>query len=63
MRIVLIGCGSVGVSILEELANENHIVTIIDQDKNIVEKLIEKYDIFGVVGNGASLDIQKDIRG
>ena len=60
MKIILIGCGTIGRTILEQLSNEGHTITIIDEDKEKVEKLIEKYDVFGVVGNGASLDIQKE---
>ncbi len=58
MKIVIIGLGTVGRTILKNLSGEGHTITIIDQDKNKIENLIEKYDVFGVVGNGASMDIQ-----
>ena len=57
MNIVLIGCGTIGRTIVEELTKEGHTLTIIDEDKNKVSKMIEKYDVSGVTGNGASLDI------
>ena len=60
MKIVIIGLGTIGKTILKNLANEGHNVTIIDEDKDKVESLIEKYDVSGVVGNGASLAIQKE---
>lgn len=60
MKIVIIGLGKVGKNILSSLSNEDHTVTIIDENKDKVEELIEKYDVFGVVGNGACLDIQKE---
>lgn len=60
MRIVIIGLGTIGKTILKSLSGENHTVTIIDESKDNVEKLIEKYDVQGVVGNGASLDIQRE---
>ena len=60
MKIVLIGCGTMGRTVLDELSKENHTITIIDEDKEKIEKLIEKYDINGVVGNGASLEILKE---
>ena len=60
MRIVIIGLGTIGKTILKNLAYEGHNVTIIDEDKEKVESLIEKYDVTGVVGNGACLDIQKE---
>lgn len=58
MKIVIIGMGTIGSDIVKILSNEKHTITIIDDDRDLVERLIEKYDIQGVVGNGASLDIQ-----
>jgi trk system potassium uptake protein TrkA len=60
MKIILIGCGTIGRTILDQLSKEGHTITVIDEDKEKVDKLIEKYDVFGVVGNGASMDIQKE---
>lgn len=60
MKTVLIGCGTIGRTILEQLAKEEHSIVIIDENKEKVENLIEKYDIAGVVGNGACLDIQEE---
>lgn len=60
MKIVIIGLGSIGRTILKNLASEGHTITIIDEDKDKIESLIERYDVFGVVGNGASMDIQKE---
>lgn len=60
MKIVIIGLGSIGRKILESLSGEGHTITIIDEDKDLIESLIEKYDVFGIVGNGACMDIQKE---
>lgn len=60
MKIVIIGLGTIGKTILKNLSGEGHTITIIDEDKAKVEILIEKYDVFGVVGNGACIDIQKE---
>lgn len=60
MRIVIIGLGTIGKTILKNLASESHTITIIDDRREKVEELIEKYDVFGVVGNGACMDIQKE---
>ncbi len=62
MKIVIIGLGTVGKTILETLSIEEHTVTIIDEDKDRVDALIAKYDVFGVVGNGACKDIQKEAK-
>lgn len=65
MKIVIIGLGTIGKTILKSLSGEGHTITIIDEDKSRIEKLIEKYDVLGVVGNGANMDIQNEagIRG
>ena len=60
MKIVVIGLGSIGKSILKSLSGEGHTITIIDENKDLIENLIEKYDVFGVVGNGACMDIQQE---
>ena len=60
MKIVIIGLGTIGKTILKNLSGEGHTITIIDDDKRIIEDLIEKYDVLGVVGNGASMDIQNE---
>ena len=60
MKIVIVGLGTIGKTILKNLSNEDHSVTIIDDDKEVIEVLIEKYDVTGVVGNGACLDIQEE---
>lgn len=58
MKIVIIGMGMIGKTILETLIGEGHTITIIDENKEKIESLIERYDVMGVVGNGACLDIQ-----
>lgn len=60
MKIVIIGLGTIGRTILRNLSKEGHTVTIIDEDKQKIEQLIERYDVFGVVGNGASMEIQAE---
>lgn len=60
MKIVIIGLGTIGKTILKSLSDEDHTITIIDDNKEKIESLIEKYDVYGVVGNGACLDIQKE---
>jgi trk system potassium uptake protein TrkA len=60
MKIAIIGLGSIGKNILKSLSGEGHTITIIDENKDKIETLIEQYDVFGVVGNGACMDIQKE---
>ena len=62
MKIVIIGLGTIGKNILRVLTAEKHTITIIDENKEKIEELIEKYDVFGVVGNGACMHIQKEAK-
>ena len=58
MKIVIIGMGSIGATVLKSLSEEGHTITIIDENREIIENLIERYDVSGVAGNGACMDIQ-----
>ena len=60
MKIVMIGLGTVGEAILASLQGEGHTVTLIDEEEKVIETMIERYDVSGVVGNGACMAIQKE---
>lgn len=62
MNIVLIGVGTMGEAVLSSLEGEGHTVTLIDESKEVVETLVERFDVSGVVGNGACMEIQKEAR-
>ncbi|MDD7267718.1 MAG: Trk system potassium transporter TrkA [Lachnospiraceae bacterium] len=58
MRIVIIGCGKVGQILAENLSREEHEITLIESNERVLEHASETYDVWGVVGNGASRKIQ-----
>ncbi|MBR2024720.1 MAG: Trk system potassium transporter TrkA [Clostridia bacterium] len=60
MKIVIVGLGTIGKTILQSLSDMGHTIVIIDESKDKVENMIEKYDVTGVVGNGACMDILKE---
>ena len=60
MKIVVIGEGKVGSTIVEHISKENHRVTIVDNDPKVVEQMINKYDVMGICGYGASYETQKE---
>ena len=60
MKIVIIGLGTIGYNILKSIDRVSHTITVIDQDKEKIESVIEHYDVFGVVGNGACREIQQE---
>ncbi len=57
MNIIIVGCGKVGEKLAEQLSREeNQNITIIDLKHEVVQDLINKYDLTGITGNGASID-------
>jgi len=55
MNITIIGGGKVGYTIAENLANENHDITVIETDDNAIGKINEELDVLSIKGNGASI--------
>lgn len=60
MKIIIVGLGTIGKTILRSLSTMGHTIVIVDENKDKVENMIEKYDVAGVVGNGACMDILKE---
>ena len=60
LSIIIVGCGKVGLTLVEQLSREGHDITVIDRNKELVEHISGTYDVMGVVGNGASYSIQKE---
>lgn len=57
LHIIIVGCGKVGVTLVEQLSKEGHDITIIDKSSKKVQSLTNVYDVMGVVGNGASYGV------
>ena len=60
MKIIIVGCGKVGVTLAEQLNNEGHDITLIDQNSSVLESVVDSIDVMGVVGNGAVSKIQME---
>lgn len=60
MRIVIVGCGKIGLTLTESLSKEDHDITIIDTDIKVVNSIVDVYDVLGIHGNGANYSIQLD---
>lgn len=57
MNIIIIGGGSVGAAICAQLASEHHNITVIDTDQAALSEIANVCDVYGVIGNGAEVDI------
>lgn len=60
MRILIVGCGNVGQTLTQQLSKEGHDITVIEEKRNVLQNVVNSYDVMGIVGNGASYSIMKD---
>ena len=60
MNVIIVGCGRVGSTRAEQLGQEGHDVTVVDEDGARVQKVLADNDIMGVIGNGASHSVLMD---
>lgn len=57
MDIIIAGAGKVGLTIARQLAAENHNITLIDMDRNVLDEATEQLDAIAVCGNCASREV------
>ena len=60
LHIILIGCGKVGATIIEQLSKEGHDITVIDRNSQRIQEITNMYDVMGLTGNGASYSVQME---
>ena len=60
MQILIVGCGNVGQTLVQQLGKEGHNITVIEEKSSVLQNVVNTYDVMGIVGNGASYSIMKD---
>ena len=60
MDIIIVGCGKVGQTLAEQLNEEGNNITVIDMNPSKVNETAARYDVLGVVGNGATHITQQE---
>ena len=60
LRIIIVGCGKVGRTLVEQLGKEGHDITIIDKNRERISQVSNIYDVMGIAGNGASYKILQE---
>ena len=60
MKIIIVGCGKVGKTLVARLIGEGHDITLIDTNAQKIQELTNLYDVMGIVGNGASYSVQME---
>ena len=54
MRIIVIGAGKVGVTLADRLTAEEHDVTIVDRQEEVIDRCQDSMDVMVLKGNGAN---------
>jgi trk system potassium uptake protein TrkA len=60
MYVIVIGCGSIGKSLVNHLISEGHEIVIIEKDDDRSKSLAENLDAIIIHGDGSSTEILKD---
>lgn len=60
LNIIIVGCGKVGATLTEQLCKEGHDITLIDQSASKIQTMTNLFDVMGIVGNGASYNVQME---
>ncbi len=56
MNIIVVGCGKIGISIIEALTEEGHNVVAVDQNPAVISEITNLYDVICVCGSGTDSD-------
>lgn len=57
MKIIVVGAGTVGSAICEQLVSEGHNVTVIDNNEPCISEVSASYDVTAVMGNSADINV------
>ncbi len=60
MKIIIVGCGKIGRSMIENLTAEGHDIVIVDNDSVVLNETADMYDVMGVCGNAVDCDTLAD---
>lgn len=58
LNILIIGCGTLGLSLVDRLSKEGHSIAVIDANEETIRGAVNRFDVLGVVGNGARFPTQ-----
>ncbi len=53
MKVIVVGCGKIGIHIISSLVSEGHDVVAVDSSLAAVDSITKIYDVMGVCGEGA----------
>ncbi|MBR5472503.1 MAG: Trk system potassium transporter TrkA, partial [Clostridia bacterium] len=56
MKIIIVGCGKIGATLIENLESEGHDITVVDRDQKVIDDVSNIYDVMCVCGNAVDND-------
>lgn len=56
MRIIVVGCGKIGTTVIDSFVAEGHDVVALDTNPSVVSEITNIYDVIGVCGNGVDCE-------
>ncbi|MBR6960797.1 MAG: NAD-binding protein, partial [Clostridiales bacterium] len=60
LKIIIVGAGKIARTVVAQLVEEGHDLTVVDIDSAVVDEFTQEYDCMGVVGNGATYATLKE---
>ncbi len=60
MKIIVVGCGKIGATIVGGLLNEGHDVTVVDSSAEVITDTTNIYDVRCVCGSGTDYEVLAD---
>ncbi len=56
MKVIVAGCGKIGVSLVADLTAEGHDVTVLDSSADIITQVTNMYDVMAICGNSVDCE-------
>ena len=57
MYIIIVGLGKLGINLTAQLSKEGHDIVVVDEKSSVVTSVVDTYDVMGICGNGATVNI------
>ena len=55
LKIIIVGCGKVGYTLVEHLSREGHDITVLDTNERVVRDITDRFDVMGIQGSGVNM--------
>ncbi|MBR3058976.1 MAG: Trk system potassium transporter TrkA [Clostridiales bacterium] len=60
LKIIIVGNGKVGRTLIEQLSKEGNNITVIEKEQSLISDLDSQFDVIAIKGNGASYSTLKE---